>query len=244
MAIIVTGSNGLIGSFLVKSLLAKKEFVIGVDISDYSSVQDERFYYNSVDISNDKEVEILYERISKKEIDLTALINCHQYKPKGFLSKESEDDIELWKSVIDANLNGLYYMCLGIKNYRRPEFSDISIVNFGSTYGRISSNPNLYKNNSMGNPACYSASKGGVHMLTKYLAANWIQFGIRTNTIAPHGVLNNHETEFIKKFSSLTPINRMMKLEELLPAVELLLDKRNTYMNGSELVIDGGWSIW
>ena len=244
MSIIITGSNGLIGSFIVKSFLEKGEHILGVDISPHPSFNHPSYDYHSIDISSDSAVKSFYDQIEIKQVELRALLNCHQYKPQGFLSKESGEDIDLWKSVINANLSGLYYMCLGIKQYQGPKSKDISIVNFGSTYGRVSSNPSLYENNSMGNPACYSASKGGVHMLTKYLAANWVQEGIRTNTIAPHGVLNNHEIEFKNKFSTLTPIKRMMRVEEILPAVELLLDSRNTYMNGSELIIDGGWSIW
>ena len=244
MSIIVTGANGLIGSFIVRSCCEKGENVLGLDISDSNNFENKFFDYYAVDISNDQEINSFYENIKNKNVKVRALINCHQYKPKGFLSRDSGEDIELWKAVINANLNGLYYMCLGLKHYSGPKYDDISIINFGSTYGRVSSNPSLYENNSMGNPACYSASKGGVHMLTKYLAANWIEEGIRTNTIAPHGVWNNHEIDFIKKFSSLTPIKRMMQVEEILPAVELLLDERNTYMNGSELIVDGGWSIW
>ena len=244
MYIIISGANGLIGSYLIESLLKEGKKIIGIDIHSNNNLQHRNFKFYNLDISCENSVSNFYQDLGKENIEISALINAHQYKPKGFLKDEVNDDLNLWKSVIEANLNGVYFMCNGLKKYKGPKSKTISIINFGSTYGRVSSNPNLYSNNSMGNPACYSASKGGVHMLTKYLAANWIKDGIRTNTIVPHGVINNHEDNFINKFSQMTPIGRMMRVEEILPSIELLLDHRNTYMNGSEIVIDGGWSIW
>ena len=71
------------------------------------------------------------------------------------------------------------------------------IINFASTYGVVSSNPSLYTDNAMGNPVAYSASKGGVIMLSKYLGCYWGKSGVRVNCITPHGVFNNHEKHLL-----------------------------------------------
>ena len=67
---------------------------------------------------------------------------------------------------------------------------------------------------------------------------------IRINTIIPHGVENNHDEKFIESFKNLSPLNRMSSVEEVVGPVIFLLSDSSTYMTGSELVVDGGWSAW
>ena len=119
-----------------------------------------------------------------------------------------------------------------------------SIINFASTYGVVSSNPSLYNNNSMGNPIAYSASKGGVVMLSKYLGCYWGSKGVRVNCITPHGVENNHEDTFKKNFGKMSPLNRMMKVEEVVNPVLFLASETSSYINASNLMADGGWTSW
>ena len=96
----------------------------------------------------------------------------------------------------------------------------------------------------MGNPIAYSASKGGVIALTRYLAAYLGKHGVRANSITPHGVLNNHDKSFINRFSAMSPMNRMMNPEEILGPIDLLLNKSGSYINGTNLMVDGGWTAW
>jgi NAD(P)-dependent dehydrogenase (short-subunit alcohol dehydrogenase family) len=96
----------------------------------------------------------------------------------------------------------------------------------------------------MGNPIAYTTSKGGVIMMTKYLATYWAKKNVRVNCLTPHGVFNNHEQEFIKKFSQLSPMGRMMKKEELVGAAMFLASDASSYMTGENLMVDGGWTSW
>ena len=96
----------------------------------------------------------------------------------------------------------------------------------------------------MGNPIAYTASKGGVIMMTKYLATYWAKKNVRVNCLTPHGVFNDHEQEFIKRFSQLSPMGRMMKKEELVGAVMFLASDASSYVTGENLMVDGGWTSW
>jgi NAD(P)-dependent dehydrogenase (short-subunit alcohol dehydrogenase family) len=150
---------------------------------------------------------------------------------------------ELWDAVIDVNLKGTFLMC---RDFGRAmlERGKGSIVNFASTYGVVSSNPALYEGNSLGNPIAYSASKGGVVMLTKYLGAYWAERGVRVNCVTPHGVWNDHEPAFVERFSRFSPMRRLSRVDEVVGAVLFLASDASSYATGSNLLIDGGWTAW
>ena len=119
------------------------------------------------------------------------LINNHQYKPQGFATAQaSRFRKSLWDAVLDVNLKGPFVTCRDFGRVMLGQGRG-SIINLASTYGIVSSNPDLYEGNSLGNPVAYSASKGGVIMLTKYLGAYWAERGVRVNCVTPHGVWNN-----------------------------------------------------
>ena len=67
---------------------------------------------------------------------------------------------------------------------------------------------------------------------------------IRVNCIAPGGIEFKQEKEFVKKYSNLTPMKRMMKKNELNHAIEFLISDNSSYMTGATLVVDGGWTSW
>lgn len=119
-----------------------------------------------------------------------------------------------------------------------------NIINLASTYGVVSSNPALYTDNRLASPIAYSASKGGVILLTKYLACYWGKRGVRVNALTPHGVWNHHEEAFEKRFSAMSPLGRMMQPQEIIGAVLFLASDASSYVNGSNLLVEGGWTAW
>jgi NAD(P)-dependent dehydrogenase (short-subunit alcohol dehydrogenase family) len=172
------------------------------------------------------------------------LITCHQHKGPGFLESKAERfPEELWDAIIDVNLKGTFLLARTFGLLMIDQRAG-SIINLASVYGVVSSNPRLYSSNSMGNPVAYSASKGGVIMLSKYLAAHWAQHGIRVNCVTPHGVHNGHEDTFVSAFSEMSPMQRMMSPDEILGAVLFLASPASGYVTGAHLVVDGGWTAW
>ena len=119
-----------------------------------------------------------------------------------------------------------------------------SIINVASTYGVVSSTPDLYEGNSLGNPVAYSASKGGLIMMSRYLGAYWAGRGVRVNCVTPHGVFNHHEAGFIERFQARSPMRRMMTAEEVVGAVIFLASDASSYATGSNVLVEGGWTAW
>jgi len=221
--IIITGSEGLIGKQLVQFLngkynILKLDLLLGHDLTDENFVK-KWFNENKAD----------------------AIVNCFALNDHVRKAEERETlyDITLdsISKYLDMNIVSLFSVCREFaKNNQNG-----SIVNFSASTGIVSARPDLY--NGSHKHAGYSISKAGVINLTKYLATH-LAPNIRVNCIAPGGIENNQDEEFIEKYSKLTPMKRMMKKEELNEIVEYLSTEKSSYVTGSTFVIDGGWTTW
>ena len=119
------------------------------------------------------------------------------------------------------------------------------ILNFSSTYGLVSPNFNIYGNSGINNPIGYTTTKGAIINFTKYIATHYAKFNIRANSICPGGILNNKQTkEFKKNYSKLTPLGRLANEEELNESVLFLISEASSYVTGTNLIVDGGWTAW
>jgi NAD(P)-dependent dehydrogenase (short-subunit alcohol dehydrogenase family) len=117
-------------------------------------------------------------------------------------------------------------------------------VNIPSTYSVVAPNQNLYKGTSLGCPAAYSASKGGIDALSRYLASYWASKKVRVNMITPHGVWNNHEVQFEENFARFSPMERLSYNHEVASALIYLLSDASSYVTGDNMKVEGGWTVW
>jgi NAD(P)-dependent dehydrogenase (short-subunit alcohol dehydrogenase family) len=119
-----------------------------------------------------------------------------------------------------------------------------SIINFASIYGISAPDFGLYKGTSLTMPPAYSAIKGGIIAFTKYLATYYAPYGIRANVVSPGGVENGQPSAFVRRYSQKTPLGRMARPEDLVGAVIYLASDASSYVTGTNLVVDGGWTAW
>jgi NAD(P)-dependent dehydrogenase (short-subunit alcohol dehydrogenase family) len=251
--IVLTGACGLIGRKVAVEFVARGANLVLADLekadpaglaASLDGKGAARAYGMACDVSRAEEVAALLRFALDECGHVDVLINSHQYKPKGFLMARAEDfPEELWDSVIAANLKGTFLTCRDFGKVMLEQGKG-SIINFASTYGVVSSNPALYEDNSLGNPVAYSASKGGVIMLTKYLGAYWAKRGVRVNCLTPHGVWNNHEPAFVERFSRMSPTGRLMTADEVVGAALFLASDASSYVTGTNLLVEGGWTAW
>ena len=120
------------------------------------------------------------------------------------------------------------------------------IINISSIYGMSGADQRIYGKSNLNSPVSYAASKGGIVNLTRYLAAYWNKKNVRVNTLTLGGVQDNsyQSKEFIKKYSEKTILGRMAKKEDYEGAILFLISDASSYMTGSNLIIDGGWTSW
>ena len=120
------------------------------------------------------------------------------------------------------------------------------IVNISSIYGMTGADQRIYDKSNLNSPVSYAASKGGIVNLTRYLAAYWHKKNVRVNTLTLGGVKDEsyQNKKFVNKYSEKTILGRMANKEDYQGAILFLMSDASSYMTGSNLIIDGGWTAW
>ena len=150
--------------------------------------------------------------------------------------------------VMDVNVKGTLFCCQLIGG-KMAEEGRGSIVNIASVYGILSPCQDIYEfrrqsGETFYKPVAYSVSKSAILNLTRYLATYWAPKGVRVNTFTLHGVFNNQPKAFLDAYCPKVPLGRMADAEEMIGPLIFLVSDASSYMTGSNLVVDGGWSAW
>ena len=119
-----------------------------------------------------------------------------------------------------------------------------TIINLASIYGGVAPDFSMYEGTEMTMPAAYSAIKGGIIALTKYIATYYARYQVRANVISPGGIFDNQQQAFVEKYSEKTPLGRMGTPFDVAGAVVFLASDASSYITGQNLIIDGGWTAW
>ena len=221
--IIITGSEGYLGSTLCR-FFKKNYKILKLDIKLGHDLSDEKFVKKWF-----------------KDNKSNYLINCFALNDH-MNSKRKKNTLfnfplSSFSNYLNVNLTSLFSVC---REFARNNKQG-SIVNFSSYLGLVSPRPDIYGDSHK--DIGYTISKFGVIGMTKYLAVH-LAPKIRVNCISPGGIYQNQSKEFIKKYSKLTPMGRMMKKEEVNGLVDYLCSDKSSYVTGETFVMDGGYVSW
>ncbi len=154
-------------------------------------------------------------------------------------SEECSD--EDWLKVIGINLNAVFFCCREFGKVMLAQ-SRGSIINVASMSGIISNTPQPQ--------SAYNASKAAVIMLTKSLAGEWAKRGVRVNSISP-GYIGTEmtkrgvsESDWYQRWLEFTPMGRLGEPREVANTVVFLASDASSFFTGSNLVVDGGYTVW
>lgn len=262
--VFITGAFGLIGKQISKAFLQQNAKVILADINKNLATQLEQelssefdatnYLFQIVDITNEESVANAVAATVEKFGRLDVLINNAAIDAKfdkdniGGVNQSRFENypIELLRKSVEVNLTGTVIMTQAACKQMLLQGSG-NIINVASTYSVVAPNQNLYDfGEGIANfkPIDYIASKSFIPNFTRYIATFYSTNNIRCNAIVPHGVLNNHPEPFLHNFSKMSPLGRMCNREELDGPFIFLASNASSYMTGSVLMVDGGWTAW
>ncbi len=258
-AAIVTGALGLLGRHHCRALADAGAGVVVTDLDDarckgFAAELGPKAIGVGADITKREGVEALLRatvaRFGAADVLVNnAAINDMFESPTAGaeLSKFENYPLELWQRSLDVNVTGTFLCCqvIGAEMARRGRGS---IVNIASTYGMVAPDQSIYKKpdgtQSFYKSASYPATKGAVIALTRFVATYWGAKGVRCNSISPGGVENAQDAYFVESYARRTPLGRMSRPTELAGALVFLASDASSYVTGSNLVVDGGWTAW
>ncbi|HET9956466.1 MAG TPA: SDR family oxidoreductase [Polyangiaceae bacterium] len=157
--------------------------------------------------------------------------------------------LEAWQADIDVGLTGAFLASQVFGAHFARQRRGV-IVNIASDLGLIAPDQRIYRKPGLADdeqpvkPVTYSVVKGGLVMLTRYLATYYADRGVRVNALCPGGVQNQQPSDFVERLTALIPMGRMAKRDEYRAALVFLCSDASSYMTGQNLVIDGGRTCW
>jgi NAD(P)-dependent dehydrogenase (short-subunit alcohol dehydrogenase family) len=188
-----------------------------------------------VDVTKKAEVEKAFSAAAKFLGRLDMVINN-----AGVCIHEAAEDTseEHFDYIVDTDLKGVFLCCQSAMKVMKPQKKG-SIINIASMSGTVSNYPQKQ--------AHYNAAKAGVILLTKCLAVEWVDLGIRVNSISPgytrtEMTVKTSPPEMIAQWESMIPMRRMAEPQELAGAAIYLASDASSYTTGSDIIVDGGYT--
>lgn len=240
---IVTGGGRGIGQTVAVGLAKAGAEVVVIARSNadetIQKISDEggKCYFVRADVTKEEAVDAALAEIMQKSGRIDIVFNN-----AGICKHQStfEASVEDWREVIDINLTGEYIMARAVAKIMVEHKIHGSIINMASMSGSIANIPQWQ--------CSYNASKAGVIHMTRSLALEWAEYGIRVNSLSPGYIATpmsvDTPQELKDAWMPLIPMHRMGKPEELVPAILYLASDASGYTTGSNIIVDGAYTCF
>jgi NAD(P)-dependent dehydrogenase (short-subunit alcohol dehydrogenase family) len=245
--ILITGAAGQLGRATARNFIKKGGKVWLADSDETALDQASKDLPREsiigslvMDVSSQESVETAFSEITNKSSRLDVLINNAGI---GVFTSFWDRNFTDFMHVMAVNAGGTFLCTREALKIMKGEGNG-SIVNIGSIYGLVSSDPSIYTDCSRINSEAYSASKAAVIQLTKYFSVHAKEFGVRVNCVSPGGIFNNQGKDFVKNYSAKTPLGRMARYDEIVGAILFLSSSDADYVTGQNIIVDGGFTAW
>lgn len=247
VALVTAGAGPLFGRSLSEGLVEAGATLITASRSTERNLvfaeelrrQGHDAYAMTVDITDTNSIGRLCDEVLKKFGQLDVLVNNALARVGGDFETQTLED---WEYSAKGDMVGLFAIC---KAFLQPMLAKGkgSIINISSIYGVVTSDPTLYEGTDMQHPPHYDFVKAGMIHFTRYIATTYARKGIRANCISPGGFFDHQAKPFVDAYSKRVPIGRMLNKEDIKGAVVFLASDASEYVNGINLLVDGGWTV-
>ena len=232
--VIITGGSRGIGLALAKGFSAAGANVVVFDINPPEDKGNCRYF--NCDLGNQDHIQAALNTLFSDGFTPKVLINCAAVTIPAPSHQYSDAD---WRKSISVNLDGVFTLCREVGRIMINSSVSGSIINFTS----------IGAEQGFANNPGYAATKGAVKQLTKALAVEWGEYGIRVNNIVP-GYTNTpmnskswNDPLLKKQRSDHTVFGRWAEPQEMVGPAIFLASDASSYVTGVDLVVDGGWLV-
>lgn len=264
---LITGSAGLLGLEHAAALLESGATVVLTDIGDNSlasariqleqSFDTKKIITMVMDVTQAIEVRKVAEKLSRDNIYIDILVNNAAIDPKvkgeqGIVETSRLESFSLgqWDLQVAVGLTGAFICSQVFGALMASSGRGGVILNIASDLSVISPDQRLYRKEGLAEnmqpvkPVTYSVIKAGLIGLTRYLATYWADKGVRANALSPGGVYSGQGDDFVSRLTPLIPLGRMATKDEYRSTIQYLCSDASAYMNGQNVLMDGGRSTW
>jgi NAD(P)-dependent dehydrogenase (short-subunit alcohol dehydrogenase family) len=264
---LITGAAGLLGVEHAAALLESGATVVLTDIGEPGLVaasatlsraaDPARVLTRLMDVSRPDAIRAVAASLTADGRRVDILVNNAAIDPKvkgdqGVLETSRFENFPLdqWDLQVAVGLTGAF-LCSQVFGaaMARDGLGGV-ILNIASDLSVFSPDQRLYRQDGLAEasqpvkPVTYSVIKTGLIGLTRYLATYWADRGVRANALSPGGVYNGQGDVFVHRLTSLIPMGRMARPDDYRSAVRFLCSDASAYLNGQNIVMDGGRSVW
>ncbi len=238
---VVTGASSGMGAATARALASAGAQVNLIDIDKKGAEETAQKTGSEIfigDVSNSEFCDLTIDSIVQKRGQVDILVNAAGIILRADALETNDDN---WKRIMAVNVDGVFFMCRSAIRHMVNKKSG-SIVNFGSIWGDVASS----------GVTAYCVTKGAVHQLTRALALEHAEDGIRVNAVAP-GEVNTPMIkagrdkpptgdELQELANATIPIKRLAEPEEIAEVVLFLASEKSSYMTGSIVPVDAGYT--
>jgi NAD(P)-dependent dehydrogenase (short-subunit alcohol dehydrogenase family) len=267
---LITGGAGLLGVEHAHALLESGARVVLTDISatalaaavdsirqSANGPEPLNIEHRIMDVTDPKSIQGVAAALTADGLRIDILVNNAAIDPKvkgaeGMLETSRLENFPLdqWNLQVSVGLTGAFLCSQVFGSAMAADGQGGVIVNIASDLSVFAPDQRLYRREGVAEdlqpvkPVTYSVIKAGLVGLTRYLATYWADRGVRSNALSPGGIFNGQSEQFVTHLTSLIPMGRMANPDEYRAAVQFLCSDASAYLNGQNIVMDGGRSVW
>ena len=263
---LITGACGLLGEKHSLALLETGASIVLTDI-DMNLLKKTKNHLESknfkgkvmcylMDVSQELSITNVLNKLNKDNVRIDILINNAAINPKQASLKDNvritrleNFSLDKWNLELSVGLTGAFLCSKIFGSEMAKDKKGGVILNIASDLSVIAPDQRIYKKKGLEHnlqavkPVTYSVIKAGLIGLTRYLSTYWPEDGVRSNALSPGGVYTNQDPDFVKSLTNLIPMGRMANPDEYISAIQFLCSDASAYMNGQNIVMDGGRSV-